>query len=146
MTPATASPPASAEFQFLNDTIVVRTAASDTDGAYTVLDWTAAADFAVPTHSHEAYDETFVMLNGTLDITMGAETTTLTPGQSLHVPKGARHSYRTPQDSSARILLIIRPAGLEELFYRHRTDSEAFDFDAYLKDAKNEFGTEYSLA
>ncbi|MEM7092003.1 MAG: cupin domain-containing protein [Actinomycetota bacterium] len=145
MTLPSGSPDEPFEFQFLSDTVIVRTSSEDTGGSYAVLDWSAAPDSVVPIHHHEGYEETFVMLSGLLEVTLGSTTTTIGPGQSVHVPQGASHSYRTLPDTPARMLLIIRPAGLEELFYRFRDNGEPFDVEGYLAVARNEFATEYQV-
>lgn len=48
-----------------------------------------------PEHRHVQKDETYYVVFGDLCVTVNGEATTLRPGQTLSVPRGTSHSFRT---------------------------------------------------
>jgi len=48
-----------------------------------------------PEHMHITKDETYYILHGTLEVSVGGTTQTLVPGQTYSVQRGANHSFRT---------------------------------------------------
>jgi len=62
-----------------------------------------------PPHSHSNNEELVYVLEGTLRYTVGSDTRDLTPGQSMHTPRGTVHAFSNPFDSVARALIILSP-------------------------------------
>jgi quercetin dioxygenase-like cupin family protein len=62
-----------------------------------------------PPHSHSSNEEIVHVLEGTLRYTVGSETRDLSPGQSMHTPKGVVHAFSNPSDAVARALIIMSP-------------------------------------
>jgi quercetin dioxygenase-like cupin family protein len=62
-----------------------------------------------PPHSHSNNEERVYVLQGTLRYTVGPDTRDLTPGQSMHTPRGTVHAFSNPFDSVARALIILSP-------------------------------------
>lgn len=62
-----------------------------------------------PPHSHSNNEEIVYVLEGTLRYTVGSETRDLTPGQTMHTPRGNVHGFSNPFDSPARALIILSP-------------------------------------
>jgi len=62
-----------------------------------------------PPHSHSNNEELVYVLEGTLRYTVGSETRDLTPGQSMHTPRGTVHAFSNPSDTAARALIILSP-------------------------------------
>ena len=62
-----------------------------------------------PPHSHSNNEEIVYVLEGSLRYTVGAETRDLSPGQSMHTPRGTVHGFSNPFDSMARALIILSP-------------------------------------
>jgi quercetin dioxygenase-like cupin family protein len=62
-----------------------------------------------PPHSHSNNEELVYVLEGTLRYTVGPDTRDLTPGQSLHTPRGVVHAFSNPFGSPARALIILSP-------------------------------------
>lgn len=61
----------------------------------------------VPTHNHP-HEQAGVVLDGTLELTIGGETQRLAPGASYIIPGGVTHSARAP-DGPCRVLDIFSP-------------------------------------
>jgi len=62
-----------------------------------------------PPHSHSRNEEIVYVLEGTLRYTVGSETKDLTPGQTMHTPRGAVHAFSNPFGSTARALIMNSP-------------------------------------
>ncbi len=62
-----------------------------------------------PPHSHSNNEEIVYVLEGTLRYTAGSETRDLTPGQSMHTPRGTVHAFSNPHGSVARALIVLSP-------------------------------------
>ena len=62
-----------------------------------------------PPHSHSNNEELVYVLEGTLRYAVGADTRDLTPGQSMHTPRGTVHGFSNPFDCAARALIIMSP-------------------------------------
>jgi quercetin dioxygenase-like cupin family protein len=62
-----------------------------------------------PPHSHSNNEELVYVLEGTLRYSVGADTRDLTPGQSMHTPRGTAHAFSNPFDDVARALIIMSP-------------------------------------
>ena len=70
----------------------------------------------VPPHVHEHEDEVFYVEAGELEVLLGTETLRLKTGQSAFLPRGVPHAWKVVSAETARFLLVVTPAGLENLF------------------------------
>jgi quercetin dioxygenase-like cupin family protein len=95
-----------------------------TDGALAVVDCEIAeAVSGPPLHTHPDSGETFVVVTGRLLVHVEGHLRVLDPGNELHVPRGAAHTFATPPGKGARFLAIHSPAGFEE-FHAAAAESE----------------------
>lgn len=62
-----------------------------------------------PPHSHSHNEEIVYVLEGTLRYTVGPDMRDLTPGQTMHTPKGEVHGFSNPFGATARALIILSP-------------------------------------
>jgi quercetin dioxygenase-like cupin family protein len=62
-----------------------------------------------PPHSHSNNEEIVYVLEGTLRYTVGPDTRDLTPGQTMHTPRGTVHGFSNPFDVPARALIMLSP-------------------------------------
>lgn len=60
-------------------------------------------------HRHDAEDEFFYVVDGSLVVELETRTVTLKPGQGLVVPKGVSHRTRAPDGA---VLLMMEGAGV----------------------------------
>jgi quercetin dioxygenase-like cupin family protein len=70
-----------------------------------------------PPHSHSNNEEIVYVLEGTLRYTVGSDTRDLTPGQTMHTPRGTVHGFSNPFDGVARALIILSP-GIGAQYFR----------------------------
>ncbi len=82
-----------------------------------VAEYTAPAHFdGPPLHVHPGFDETFLMLEGRLEVTVADEPTELTSGATAYVSGNVPHTFRNPSGQPARFLLICSPGGMDQYF------------------------------
>ena len=71
---------------------------------------------AAPVHMHTLEDEFSFILEGTVGARFGDEEVVARPGDLVFKPRGEWHTLWNAGDEPARLLEIISPGGLEELF------------------------------
>ena len=99
----------------LNTLMIERANTTDTGGAYSVLEMWATAAGNPPPHFHDHEDEAFLVIEGTIDVTVGGVTTSLDAGGYAFAPRGIPHTYAVTSDV-ARVLVIASPGGAERFF------------------------------
>ena len=85
--------------------------AEQTDGALTVFENVIAPGDGPPAHIHEAQDESWYVLEGTLRFRLGEERADARAGSFVFVPRGTVHCFKNVGDGPARILVIFNPVG-----------------------------------
>jgi mannose-6-phosphate isomerase-like protein (cupin superfamily) len=69
-----------------------------------------------PQHVHHAHDETFYVVNGTYEFTIGADRTLLQRGAFLFVPRGTPHTFRNAGEELGCIVGTFNPARFANYF------------------------------
>src|SRR2546421_12057768 len=76
----------------------------------------SARALAAPLHRHTREDEYSYVLEGSVGALLGDEVVIGSPGDLIFKPRGQWHTFWNAGDEPARLLEIISPAGVEELF------------------------------
>jgi mannose-6-phosphate isomerase-like protein (cupin superfamily) len=97
------------------DTYTILLTGDETDGRFTIIDMYVPPGGGPPPHRHD-FEETFVILEGRLDVTFRDATQTAGTGTTINVPANAAHQFHNSSDEPARLLCICAPAGQEEFF------------------------------
>jgi mannose-6-phosphate isomerase-like protein (cupin superfamily) len=127
--------------------------ANDTDGRYSLLEWTVAAaerptnderDYGP--HLHRRYEETFLIRAGSLEFLLGDDVVTLNAGDFVRVPPGVRHGYQNVSGEPVDMLVSFTPGGLEELFLKYRSDQLEIKGAGFVSDATRYHGSEFGLS
>ena len=82
-------------------------AATETMGAFELT--VPPGSNVPPPHSHSKNEEIVYVLEGTLRYNVGPESRDLTPGQTMHTPKGVVHGFSNPFDVPACALIVLSP-------------------------------------
>jgi mannose-6-phosphate isomerase-like protein (cupin superfamily) len=69
-----------------------------------------------PLRVRPGFDETFIVLDGRLDVTVRDEHAVLTPGAAAYVSGNVPHTFRNSHCERARFLVICSPGGFEHYF------------------------------
>lgn len=81
-----------------------------------IIEVPAKAEQGPPLHSHITEDESFYVLEGELEVIHGSDMRTATAGDFIHFAKGTLHTFRNTAESGSRLLVILRPGSLADLF------------------------------
>jgi quercetin dioxygenase-like cupin family protein len=85
----------------------------DTGGKYCLLEVSLAPGMGVPRHTHTREDETYYVLAGELEVTVGEEVFILRQGDTLIAPRDIPHQLRNSGNAENHYLLMFSPSGFE---------------------------------
>jgi mannose-6-phosphate isomerase-like protein (cupin superfamily) len=127
---------------------------NDTDGRYSILEWTIAAYAKIPdegirdygVHLHRRCEETFLIQEGSLEFLVDNEVVVMNAGDFVRVPPGVKHGYQNTSGSPVKMLVTFMPGGFEELFLKYRTDQDEVKGAGFVSDATEYYGSEFGLA
>jgi hypothetical protein len=63
----------------------------------------------------------------------------------VRVPAGTRHAFRNDSEKPVEMLVGLIRGGMEELFYKYRTDAHEFDRQGFVREASDLHATECEL-
>jgi mannose-6-phosphate isomerase-like protein (cupin superfamily) len=90
---------------------------AETAGRLAVVEHTVAPHvLAGPLHHHTREDEYSYVLEGRLGALLGGKEVVAGPGDLVFKPRGQWHTFWNPGDTPTRVLELITPSGLEDLF------------------------------
>lgn len=82
-----------------------------------VCDYSAAPLFpGPPLHVHPGFDETYLVLEGRLEVTERDGRRELEPGMAAYVDGSVPHTFANPTAERVRFLSICSPGGFEHFF------------------------------
>ena len=104
--------------RFLGDSaLVFKTAGDASDGGVVFYEYLAApAAQGSPQHIHRSHDETFYVVDGHFEFTLGTETVAAEPGAFLLAPRGRPHGFRNAGKSKGRIVGTFNSARFAQYF------------------------------
>ena len=114
--PVVVAPGEAAEQAYDAGTLRLILPSSATGGRYAVLELNEGAGYRTPPHVHPGMDESFYVLEGTLELEMGGVTHTLPAGSFVHIPRGTAHAQGSATDQPVRLLTTFTPGGFEAFF------------------------------
>jgi quercetin dioxygenase-like cupin family protein len=79
-------------------------------GEYEITEMDCGPDFGpVEPHTHNGHTDSFYVLEGVLELTIGEETVRAGPGSFFAAPPGVRHGFAIPGPGRTRFLNIHAP-------------------------------------
>lgn len=96
----------------------VELSSEDTEGKYTLLDEVWRPGFYVPPHFHKTHNETFYILDGQVEWTVGGETHLMSKGDTVYIPANTVHMVKVIGNTPVKTLMWYDPAGYEEHMIR----------------------------
>ena len=86
-----------------------------TGDRYSVSEWWVKPHGKGPgAHRHEANDELFCGIGGTMSVLVGEQWREVTPGMFLRIPAGVTHDFENRTDEVAGLLNVFIPGGFEK--------------------------------
>lgn len=84
---------------------------SGTDGDLAFYEYVSEPGVAgAPQHVHHGHDETFYVVDGVYEFTLGADSRLLRRGGFVYVPRETPHSFRNAGDGPGRLVGTFTPA------------------------------------
>jgi quercetin dioxygenase-like cupin family protein len=96
--------------------VVTKVPGGRTNGVIAIVEHPVAGRALVPPHVHQDHDEWSYILEGRIGARVGDDEFIAEAGSYILKPRRIPHAFWNPDDSAARILEIITPSGLEEMF------------------------------
>ena len=82
-----------------------------------VCDYSAAPSFpGPPLHVHPGFDESYLVLEGRLEVVVGEQVNELTSGALAYISGSTPHTFRNPTAERVRFLSVCSPGGFEDFF------------------------------
>jgi quercetin dioxygenase-like cupin family protein len=108
---------------FLGTLAIIRVSGEQTSGRYAIFEALLPKDAAPPLHSHPQ-DETFVILDGELDVWVGEKQQRCSSGSIALAPGGCPHTFLV-RSETARVLFLSTPAGIEQMVRKLGTSARS---------------------
>lgn len=99
----------------VGDTATILIRGKDTSGRFCLIDVYIPPGGGPPPHRHD-FEETFMLLEGELDIVFRGTKQVTRAGETINIPSNAPHQFYNSSSQPARMLCICSPAGLDEFF------------------------------
>jgi quercetin dioxygenase-like cupin family protein len=87
---------------------------TQTEGRISIIESNWLPGFSVPAHYHKTHAETFYVLAGEVEWTIGGETRIVKGGDAVHIPPNTVHSVKVVGDEKMHSLMLSDPGGYEE--------------------------------
>jgi quercetin dioxygenase-like cupin family protein len=94
----------------------IRASSAQTMGTFAMIEVIADPGNGVPMHVHGKEDEHFIVLEGKLQMAVGAKRQDVVTGESITVGMGVAHAWCNASKSSVHMLVVFSPAGIEDMF------------------------------
>lgn len=88
----------------------------DTGGLYSFFEVSSPAGEGPPPHIHEDVDESFYVIEGEYEISLGEEKHKAGPGSLVYGPRRVVHSFVNTWHGTSKMLCIATPGGIETWF------------------------------
>jgi len=96
--------------------MVIRIHGRDTGGVVSAVESHDVPGGGPPLHIHHREDETFQILEGEYEWTVGGKTFVAKEGAAIFAPRGIPHTYRYLGKTPGRLMCIMTPSGFEGFF------------------------------
>ena len=99
----------------VGDTYTITVTGKQTAGRFCVIDMHIPPGGGPSPHRHD-FEETFILLEGELELTFRGKHSTARAGETINIPANAPHQFHNASGAPARTLCICSPAGQENFF------------------------------
>jgi quercetin dioxygenase-like cupin family protein len=99
----------------VGDTYTILLTGEDTNGQFCLIDMYVPPEGGPPPHRHD-FEETFVLLEGELDLTLRGSKSVARAGDTVNIPANSPHQFHNSSRRAVRMLCLCSPAGQEKFF------------------------------
>ena len=112
---ADADGPSAKHIGLVGDTYTITVSGQDTGDRFCVIDMHVPPGGGPGPHRHD-FEETFLLLDGEMDVTFRGEKKTVRAGQTINIPSNAPHQFHNSSSHPVRMICICSPAGNDRFF------------------------------
>jgi quercetin dioxygenase-like cupin family protein len=102
----------------LGGEVVFKLRGTQTREALSVFEAANAPTQGPPLHVHAALDELIYVIDGAIRVRLDDRVERAAAGACVFIPRGTPHTWAVAGDATARLLVVVAPAGLEQFFRR----------------------------
>ena len=117
--------------QLLGALVYVKASSEQTGGGFNLFEAFCPPDFTTPLHIHYTEDVTVYVLEGRLTFFCGSEKQEADAGSYFYQPRGTPHGFRVEGRTSARILYMTIPAGLDRFVIEQQLPTPASESERH---------------
>lgn len=99
----------------VGDTYTITVSGKDTNGRFCVIDMHVPLGGGPGPHRHD-FEETFILLEGEMDVTFRGKRSIVRAGQTVNIPSNAPHQFHNASAEPVRMICICSPAGNDSFF------------------------------
>lgn len=99
---------------FLGTLMTVKAGGEQTEGTFTLVEWSAPSGFSPPPHVHRREDEAFYIFEGEMKVRCGEQTWRAGAGSFVFLPRGIEHGFTVTSVTPLRGLQLTTPSGFEQ--------------------------------
>jgi len=112
---AQADSPTATHVGLVGNTYTITVAGKDTDDRFCVIDMHVPPGGGPGPHRHD-FEETFILLDGEVEMTFRGEKSIVRAGATVNVPSNAPHQFHNSSTRPVRMICICSPAGNDRFF------------------------------
>ena len=99
-----------------NDINTILASKEDTEGTYSILEIKVFPNGGPLPHIQTREHEGFYIIEGQIVFNVNGKRIEANPGTFVNVPPGILHSFKNEQDKVAKIIVVLSPPELKQLF------------------------------
>jgi mannose-6-phosphate isomerase-like protein (cupin superfamily) len=107
--------PTAQHIGLVGNTYTITVAGKDTNDRFCVIDMHVPPGGGPGPHRHD-FEETFVVLDGEVEMTFRGEKSIVRAGDTVNVPSNAPHQFHNSSTRPVRMICICSPAGNDRFF------------------------------
>ncbi len=107
--------PTAQHIGLVGDTYTITVAGKDTSDRFCVIDMHVPPGGGPGPHRHD-FEETFVLLDGEIEVTFRGRKSIVRVGETINVPSNAPHQFHNSSSRPARMICICAPAENDKFF------------------------------
>lgn len=115
LTVAQPDSPTAPHLGIVGDTYTITVSGEATGDRFCVIDMHVPPGGGPGPHRHD-FEETFILLEGELEVTFRGEKSTVRAGQTVNIPSNAPHQFHNSSTQPVRMICICSPAGNDRFF------------------------------
>lgn len=97
----------------------VKVAAAETAGHFALAEAFVDPEMGPPVHMHTHEDETFIVIDGLVEFTVGEEKILAGPGTTVWAPRGVKHTFKAAGEKPAHFYVMITGTNFEQFYAKY---------------------------